>query len=700
MANNLYLIRYSKFNRFLQRNISFLKFSNRFSGGILIYNYDRTIETNQIAFYGKKSIPLGEDRRGRKVGISARNLEGHLLILGKSGTGKSNLMGNLINEISDTSCSIVLVDPHGNLSDTVIGRNENKKLLYISPEILQNNGEKYSLTFNAISHKEMGDLDIERTTGWLRDMFVSEESLSQGGWGARLEVIFRVLLAELIRNDAGANLADLARLLTDRREMKAFLSSMKDESTRKFLESQIGDWRNWMQYISSTMNRLMPLLNSLGTRNLISGRVDSIDVVKTLSSMDSLITMNVSKSQFSDETVRILSSLMLLKIWTSALRRYQATGEKSDTYIFIDEFQSIPGGIIETFLREGRKFGIRVILASQFIDRKSGSLMQAIYGNVRNYISFSVSESDADQLASMLPLTARRMGVKDIITGQKLHNAVIFSQTIDGIAGPLSFRPFFTPYENERACVERKKKESLWNYVTRLIEPPPQIEDKSEHGMIIDRFGDLLQKEGIEIRKEVRLEHSIADGHFLYNGVEYIIEIEVSDVEKKYRVLSKLASCGNRRLILITSDGNGKKIHDYITSPTRFEVKKGLAMEFPVISYNKKIYSRDIAPAILNTTIIEYAGDNFRSFWNGNSRRFLIKHLTEPGTFQREMNKGELGEVRKYIFEMMISSGQYAIKKRDIVNAGVISPGFMDRYMRTQTDADSDYVYLRNLFGN
>lgn len=663
-----------------------------------MYNYDRTIGSNQRPYYGKTSIPLGLDRKGREVGINLRNLDGHILMLGKSGTGKSNLLGNLITEISNRPCNIVLLDPHGNLSDSVIQRNRAKKLLYISPEVLHRNGEKYAVTFNTISLEGMDDLDIERTTGWLRDMFANDESFSSGSWGPRLEVIFRVLLAELIRKNHETNLSDLSELLTDRRELKNFVSSMENVSSMKFLESQIGDWRNWMQYISSTMNRLMPLLSGEATRYLISGRHDSIDLANDISSNDSLITFNISKTQFSDETVRILSSLLLLRIWTSTLSRYRTTGKKSDTYIFIDEFQSIPARIIETLLREGRKFGIRVILASQFIDRDDDSLMQAIYGNVRNFVSFNVSEVDARRISSLLPDSTGTHGLNDTITGQKLHNAVIFSQTIDGIAGPLSFTPFFSEETLNRETVEKRKHESLLRIATRILDPSPDNHEKTEHELIIDSFSELLLKNGIELRKEAKLEHSVADGLFIHGGMEYAVEVEVSDIEKKYRVLSKLAGCGNRKLILITTEGNGKKLHDFIAAPTRFAVKRGLAMEFPASSGGKKIYTRDVAPAILNTTIVEYADGNFRSFWNGNSRRFLLKHLTEPGTFRREMNRGELGEVRSYVFNMMCTSNSFAIKKRDIVETGVISPGYLDRFMRTQTEPDSDYIFLWNLF--
>ena len=71
---------------------------------------------------------------GEKAVIPENELMFHTLVLGRTGTGKSNLLKILFNCISrDDNSNIILVDFHGTLSREIICMNHGKRLVFISP---------------------------------------------------------------------------------------------------------------------------------------------------------------------------------------------------------------------------------------------------------------------------------------------------------------------------------------------------------------------------------------------------------------------------------------------------------------------------------------------------------------------------------------------------------------------------------------
>lgn len=654
---------------------------------------------NARQFLADNGIVLGEGDRENNITMPKRFLEGHTLIMGKSGTGKSNLVSNIVKELDiDASSNIILLDPHGTLLDRIVYANTGRDLIYLSPGVIHENGVDKSVSINMLGLDELGEEEVERTTGWVRDMMAGDESISGGSWGPRLEVIFKVILPELFRQSGRISLIDLANTISGKQEMKKFISNIADGSKKRFIESQYQDWRTWSQYISSTMNRLLPLLSNRATRNLVAGSEDSVDLFNEMSEGGKLIALNISKSSFPDESIKIITSLFLLKIWTGILKGFGKNRRNIDSYIVIDEFQAIPAGVIETFLREGRKFGIKLILSSQFLNDSSRDLRHAVFGNVRNFISFNMHDSDAVEISKMVPDWKDQVHFLETIKGQRLHKAIILSQTEEGLAGPLSFKPYFETAEIDSDILDSIKLQSLKKYVTGIEEEYSKPSERTLHESILDGIEENLSKEGIELRRSVKFGNSIADGAFNYDGREFIVEIEVSDVSSKFRLLSKLTKYGERSLILVSQKDRAKDMHRMIASPTGIRIRDGFALELPLVDGSRKLYARDIARSIPHTLLLEYNEGKLRSYWNGNTRGFMMKHLKEKFTFQRELDNGKYEEVKNYIFKLMKAKEMFAVKKSDLLSDGPIKDNLMEEFLKKNSSKDSDFVLLEDLF--
>lgn len=664
-----------------------------------MYNYDRRITGKRRRAFSEFSIELGRDSSGFSTGMMMEDLDGHMLILGKSGSGKSTLMLNIIrNMMASGGSNIIILDPHGTLSDAVVSANRGREFVDISPGTFTHHGAERAVSFNTISVEGSTQAAVDRTTGWIRDMLSGEDSISSGVWGPRLEIVFRVILAELIRQDSNATLEDLVSTLTDRKRMKHFISAIANEAAREFLDSQYRDWRNWTQYTASTLNRLLPLITSDSTRHLVSGKEDSADLHRLLVEGNSLMTLNISRADFPPETIRIVTSLFLLKLWGALMKNFRQSGEGARTYIFIDEFQVIPSGIVETLLSEGRKFGVRVILATQFIHTENPDMVKSLMGNIRNFACFTLSHGDAMSIAGMIYHGNRAMELADVMKSQKLHNAVLFSQTSEGLNGPLSFTPPNIASDVDRHEVSKLRFESRLKYSIPVQNAVQEEKERTFHEEMLDEFQAFLQKGGIEMERSVRRGASIADGVFMHEGREYIVEAESSDTAHKERVLSKLSYHRGRKLVLICAAGQGETIHRYIAEPTSYRINRGLALEMPLRNSGSCLYARDVAPTIPHTLIVEYGEKGFSAYWNGGSRRLLMRHLNEPFTFAREMQRDSFAQIRESIMSLMVDAGSYALHKEHINPGEAYNQGYIQDFLDKNTDVESPFIFLKDLF--
>lgn len=594
-----------------------------------------------------EGFKLGEDIQGNPVSIDPDNLDRHLLILGKTGTGKSNIMVQLVNAIVDSGAgSIALFDPHGELSK-LVSTYYPENAVVITQETVPTEDGDTGITLNAIS-TDNGDIPGDLAVSWVKDSLSSENSLSHGTWGPRLEVVFTSLLSEIMQSRENASLIDLLELLTDTGKMRRFISGIEDEHLKSFLKMQVSDWRNWNQYVSSSINKLLPLLTNRNLRRLISSRRDSVNIPQLLEKPGTVLIPEIWRDVVSEDTYRVMTTLLLLKIWLGRLgKNYQ-----TPLFLFFDEAQLVPTKILDKLLREGRKYGIHVIMATQYLGRELVDLSETLRGNVSNVISFSLLNKDADLIASNFFSSKIAEQLSDVLKNQTIHRAVIWTQGEDGVSGPLSFDPNFENEGPDPNIFEQVKNQSILKYGELLEKPEPPKSSTELHEYLIEEMQKFLAQKSIQSDRNVAVEGIYPDLFFTFNSRTYYVEVEVSDLVNFRRIWKKTLDYSGKPLIFLTPPGYGSEVFKKILDKLS-ELGDG---------------STSFNDLLGNVSIIEFH-NGFRFFASGKTRQLRMDML-QSGSYNRTMGEQRHGEIRNFIYSRMLKNNKFRIQfpMEEVVN--------------------------------
>ncbi len=605
------------------------------------YRHDRIISYSPDFLFSDSGIHLGHSVTGKDVFLSPDALKRHLVVLGKTGTGKSNILKRIVSEIIDKNLgSVVILDPHGNMARSLACRYSVSTMVLSPRSVFFGNKEK-SITLNPlqINGKQK---DPSVIGGWVRDAFSSESTLSQGTWGPRLELIFTSVMNELILSKDNANLGDLLDLLANPSKMRLFLKDIKNDNLRQFLRSQMADWRGWNQYVASSINKLLPIIADSGLKNIASGRSDSTDLLEFLQLGSKILVPEIWKDVTSEENYRIISVLLILKLWTS--RIYEAK-EGIPIYIVIDEAQLLSENVLDRLLREGRKFGFHIIMATQFIGKTNDRIMETVKGNTSNFISFTVSDDEARTVSRNFFSEPVSTQLFHVLTSQSIHKCVIWSQRETGISGPLSVIPELCDISDDLDSFNRLREESIEKYGINVERDDESLVDLHEH--ILDQFEKFLKDHKIQMERGIKINGLIPDGIFYYRGTRFIAEVEVSDIVNKSRIREKLYNYYDHRIVFLVPSGFHSNILETLLS------EKGI--DFLIRRRGKIALS-----AIMNFSIVE-VNDTFSIFGLNFQKSLELEDLLN-GSVSLTVSNLTFPEIRKFLLSELIAYNRNAIE--------------------------------------
>jgi type IV secretory pathway TraG/TraD family ATPase VirD4 len=333
--------------------------------------------------------------------LSTDALRRHLYIVGKSGTGKSVLLDNLITDLIENGSGCCLIDPHGDLAEAVASRVPQKRIndvIYFDPADLS-----YSLGYDPLACTATDNRPL-----------VAENVLSAFAhvWGLSAQHTPRLL--HILRNalrlllDNQETLLGLPRLLTNDRYRTRLLKRCEDATVLMFWEDEFGRWndRQRSEYLASLQNKLGALMSNPTMRNTLSH--STLDLA-TAMNQGQVLVCNLAKGRLGEETSNLLGALLATGFAQAAHGRAAIPeDERRDFTIFIDEFQNFTTSSFADMLSEARKYRLSLVVAHQFLSQVPESLQDAVIGTANTTIVFRCGANDAPLLASELDLDQPR----------------------------------------------------------------------------------------------------------------------------------------------------------------------------------------------------------------------------------------------------------------------------------------------------
>jgi len=329
----------------------------------------------------------------KRFGIREKNRRGHMYIVGKTGTGKSTLIENMVISDIKKGKGLCLIDPHGDLAKDVLDfvpKRRIKDIIYFNPKDLE-----YPVSFNPL---EKVSPDKHHLVA--QGVISCFKKIWPDFWGPRLEHILRYSLLTLLEIP-GATLLDIPRLLTDKEYRKAILPKIKNQQIKEFWLFEFEKYSAWLRQeaISPILNKIGAFLANIPTRNILGQKKNTFSLREVMDEGKILIC-NLSKGEIGEDASSLLGAMMVTKLQLAALSRTNLPEKKRRPfYLYVDEIHNFLTLSFADILSEARKYGLNLILAHQYIEQLDERIRKAILGNVGTIISFRVGAEDAKYLA-------------------------------------------------------------------------------------------------------------------------------------------------------------------------------------------------------------------------------------------------------------------------------------------------------------
>lgn len=338
------------------------------------------------------------------IGISPRDGLMHTILLGPTGSGKSNGLLQFVKADAAGKRPLLVIDPKWQLIADIIAT-------CIAADRIDD-----VVLFDPTSRTPPGYNPLDaggRNVDVLVDSLLAAlKAVFADGWGPRTEDIFLSSLLTLAR--AGQHraepytLVDLPRLLTDAAFRRKALAEARPDEVLAGFWAAYDDMTPAAQsaMIAAPMNKLRRYLLRPAARSIL-GQAAPEFRLRDLFRQNKIVLVPLNEALIGPVTAELLGSLIVAEAW-------QATQERASEYrpmerpgtVIVDEcqrFLNLPTSFGDA-LSQSRSYGVGWILAHQQRSQLPKDLADAIDSNARNKLIFRLeSAGDAAAMAKLAP---------------------------------------------------------------------------------------------------------------------------------------------------------------------------------------------------------------------------------------------------------------------------------------------------------
>ncbi|MFA5778109.1 MAG: TraM recognition domain-containing protein [Candidatus Paceibacterota bacterium] len=347
---------------------------------------------------GQEGIILGVNSyRGKDTSIhmAREDRMRHFYVIGQTGTGKTNIMLNMITQDIKNGDGCCYIDPHGTDIQTILSRIPKERIddvIYFDPAYTARPMGLNMLEYDP-KYPEQKTFVVNEMMGIFNKLF----DMKVGG-GAMFEQYFRNS-AFLVMEDpeSGSTLLEITRVLADKEFRDLKISRCKNPIIKQFwvsAEQTTGDQSlaNFVPYISSKFDNFI----SNDIMRPVVLQQNSVFNFRKIMDEKKILLVNLSKGRLGDINANLIGLVLVGKIQMAALSRVDMFGKPmNDFYLYIDEFQNVTTDSIASILSEARKYRLSLNIAHQYITQLEENIKNAVFGNVGSMAVFRVGTEDA-----------------------------------------------------------------------------------------------------------------------------------------------------------------------------------------------------------------------------------------------------------------------------------------------------------------
>jgi hypothetical protein len=342
-----------------------------------------------------RGLYLGVNRHaGREtpVYLSLDRARRHVHVVGASGSGKSNLLLQLLLDDVRQGGGIALLDPHGDLVDDLMARLPENR---IDDVILFDPADTgYPVGFNVLAAHS----DLEKTL-LASDLVAIFRRLSTS-WGDQMHAVLANAIQAFLESTRGGTVADLRKFLVDPEFRKDFLRSIPDEEIVYYWQREFPLLRGQPQ--GPILTRLDSFLRPKLVRQMVTQRQNKVDF-RAVMDEGKIFLAKLAQGAIGEENAALLGSFLIARLHQTAMSRQDMSAAKRRPFLIAaDECQHFVTPSMASILSGARKYSVGLVLAHQDLtqlQRKDSEVFASLTANAGTRIVFRVGDSDARALA-------------------------------------------------------------------------------------------------------------------------------------------------------------------------------------------------------------------------------------------------------------------------------------------------------------
>lgn len=371
---------------------------------------NKTIETPHIKWLNAKNAPAPDsipnegvylglsEYRGikRKVFMSEDDRRRHMYIIGKTGTGKSEFLKEMILQDIASGHGVCAIDPHGEFVEDILQLmppERSDDVIYFNPSDLD---RPMGMNMMEADTEEQRHFVVGSVIGLMYKLYDPHRT---GIIGPRFEHAIRNAMLTIMYKK-GSTFIELVRALTDQKFVEELMPFIKDPVVKRYWTDQIAQTNDFhksevLDYIVSKFGRFV---TNKTMRNIIGQPYSAFNFRKAMDEKK-VILCNLSKGVLGEEDAKFLGLILVPKVLTAAMSRQDIPmAQRHDFFLYVDEFQNYATEDFAVILSEARKYRLNLIVANQFIGQIDEEVKNAVFGNVGTIVSFRIGVPDANFL--------------------------------------------------------------------------------------------------------------------------------------------------------------------------------------------------------------------------------------------------------------------------------------------------------------